>query len=156
MISGNNTLFSSLIVLLIFGVILTFSSAALAEKEVSYEDFEPFLTELENGIDSAESPSVTVETHNESLDIDTDDPESLVEFVDERTGATREGNGRIVDRKIRMIGEKAFSVCLGTVHEDDSTVGETIFCQGLENNLLTKLTVKDPDGNVIGDYRTNG
>jgi hypothetical protein len=55
-----------------------------------------------------------------------------------------------------MIGEKALSICLGTIHGDNSSIAETTFCQGLESNLLTKLTVKDSDGNVIGQYRTTG
>jgi len=156
MANDRSTLASSLTVVLVLGVILTFPANVSAEKEVSYGDFEPFLAQLESGIDSAESPSVTVETHDESLDLDTDDPESQVEFVGDQAEATRKGNGQIVDRKIRMIGEKMFSVCMGTVHEGNSTIGETTFCLGLENNFLTKLTVEDPDGNVVGDYRTNG
>ena len=154
MVHRFRTLFVSAALLLALGMLMSSTSVVQAGETVNYEDFEPFLNSLQNGIDSAKSPSVSVESHDSSLDLDTDDPESLVDFVRDRAEMVKDGSGSIVDRKIQMIGEKALSICLGTTHGDNSSIAETTFCQGLESNLLTKLTVKDSDGNVIGQYRT--
>ena len=153
--STNVFVLFSLSLLLVGGMATTPLLAANAQV-VSYADAEPFLTTMEEAVESAESPAVTVKQHDDALDeFDPNELSSLMDYVEELAEKAEDQTGTsIVDRKYQMVGER-LSVCLGTEHDDGSTVASSTFCQDLENNLLNRVLLKDSDGNVLGRYELN-